>query len=125
MDELNNSFKIFGRLSGMNEMINSARTNRFGNSVLKKKETGRCEEAILVSNLKKFEGPVSISVMWIEPNYKRDPDNIEAGIKFILDALVKTEKIKNDGQRWIKEIRHLHGPPDKLYPRVIVTLFDR
>jgi len=34
---------------------------------------------------------------WIEPNRKRDPDNIAAGRKFIFDSLVAAGILKSDG----------------------------
>ena len=40
--------------------------------------------------LPKYE-QVSITITWYEPNEKRDPDNVMAGQKFILDGLVKPE----------------------------------
>lgn len=57
---------------------------------------------------------------WVEPGKRRDPDNIRAGVKFILDALVAEGALPGDG--W----RHVHGLSDTYevgpVPGVRVTL---
>lgn len=69
-----------------------------------------------------FRVPVSIDFKWTEPNQKRDPDNIIGGQKVILDALVICGVIPNDTQQWIKGIRHTFMGPDKLNPKIVVTV---
>jgi len=95
---------IPGRLPGENEIIKAAKQSGKGTSnryTKMKKAWGeyvadifrRCEldpvEAILVD------------IEWIEPDKRRDPDNIAAGKKFIFDGMVEAGFIDNDGWRQI------------------------
>ena len=41
--------------------------------------------------------PVRIEISWFLANQRRDPDNVSAGKKFILDALVKAGILRGDG----------------------------
>lgn len=115
-------FSIAGTLPGLNEIIDLARRNRFMAAKQKKKETARCQWAILAGSVPEFSVPVEICFTWHEPSYRRDPDNVCAGAKFILDALVKLRKIPEDSRRWVKEIRHVFPDPDRAHPRIEVEL---
>ena len=56
----------------------------------------------------KLEKPVFMEYLWVEPNRRRDLDNISSfGRKVIQDALVDTGVLKNDG--W----KHVVGFSDK------------
>ena len=55
-----------------------------------------------LKKLPKFQHPVSIHFHWVEKNQKRDIDNIAFAKKFILDALVKLGKLKDDNQQYVK-----------------------
>lgn len=46
--------------------------------------------------------PVKITFHWYEPNEKRDMDNVAFAKKFILDAMQKTGKLKNDNRKYVK-----------------------
>lgn len=53
--------------------------------------------------IKPFDGPVTLSFLYIEKNEKRDPDNIVAfAKKCILDGLVNARVITDDNQKYIK-----------------------
>lgn len=116
------SFCISGQLPGLNEITSSARYNRFAGASLKKKFTHLCQYSIKASTPPKFETPVHVEFVWIEPNLKRDPDNITAGAKFILDALVEEGVLPNDTRKWVHGITHVFETPDKLKPRILVTI---
>lgn len=116
------SFCISGQLPGLNELIKQMNYNRFAGAALKKKYTHLCQYSIKSSNPQKFDIPITIEFTWVEPNLKRDPDNITAGAKFILDALVKEGVIPNDTRRWVHGISHIFETPDKHRPRVGVTI---
>ena len=45
----------------------------------------------------RFDRPVLIHYRWIEPNRRRDKDNVAFAKKFILDALQEAGVIKSDG----------------------------
>lgn len=75
----------------------------------------------MAARLKPMIEPVDIRFHWIEPNMKRDKDNIRFAAKFILDALVKMGILKNDG--W-KSINNLYDKfsVNSNNPRIVVTL---
>lgn len=72
---------------------------------------------------KRITKPVFIKFEWYERNRKRDKDNIAFAKKFILDALVKSHVLKNDG--W----NEIEGFSDEFFvdpknPRIEVTLIE-
>ena len=113
-------FSIEGRLPGLNEMIEAAKSH-FG-AYASMKQTYTDMVAWLAKKLPKYQ-QVSITITWYEPNEKRDPDNIMAGQKFILDGLVKAGTIPNDTRRYIKSITHI-PELDRDNPRVEVEIVD-
>lgn len=101
--QLIQTFFIPWILPGANEIIKSARRTykpniRSGSqySTIKKQQTKEIAKIILATRIKKID-KVFLNIIWIEQNRKRDPDNIAAGIKFILDALQLANVIENDG----------------------------
>jgi hypothetical protein len=119
---MNANFTIDGRLPGLNEIIGAINIHRYKGATLKKKETARCMWAIIAGHVPTFTDPVRIGFRWIEPNMMRDPDNISAGAKYVLDALVQLKRIPNDTRRWVKSITHDFAEPDGVSPRVEVTI---
>ena len=110
--------KIPGRLPGLNEIIDAAKSH-FG-EYASMKETYTNMVGWLAKKLPKYQR-VNITITWYEPNEKRDPDNIMAGAKFILDGLVKAGTIPNDTRRYIKSITHI-PELDRENPRVEVEI---
>ena len=51
--------------------------------------------------LPRFEKPIKITFTWIEANKKRDLDNVAFAKKFILDAMVKYKKLKDDNRKFV------------------------
>lgn len=122
------------QLPGLNEIIlASSYTRKFRSpsgklitisryTDLKKKTQERISPFIKISKL----SPVilaDLEITWIEPNRKRDPDNISVGLKFILDGLVMFKVLKTDGWRHINNISHKFMVDKKNYG-VIVKLTD-
>ena len=88
------------KLPSLNEYINVCRTNKYAAASFKREQ----EESLMwfLKKLPKFQHPVSIHFHWVEKNQKRDIDNIAFAKKFILDALVKLGKLKDDNQQYVK-----------------------
>lgn len=92
---------VWGQLPGMNEFIDANRRNYHAGAKMKKE----AEYIVTVCARKtlgrwRASGPVFMRYVWIEPNMKRDKDNISGfGRKIIQDALVKAGYLKNDGWR--------------------------
>lgn len=114
-------FAVPGRLAGLNEHTQANRTNRFVGAEHKRKNQGMVARAIKAARLEPYDVPVEVRITFVEPNMRRDLDNIRHGAKYILDALVEEGVIKNDSQRYVKGIsdRYLVNPAN---PRVIVEL---
>jgi Holliday junction resolvase RusA-like endonuclease len=115
-------FTIPGRLPGMNEIINACRHNRYTGAAQKKAVTNECGWRILERKVPEFRRPVVVRIRFIEPDRRRDVDNIQSGTKFIMDALVMARVLPNDTREWLKGISHTFPPPDKSNPRIEVTV---
>ena len=87
------------KLPSLNEYINACRSNRFQGSKMKK---GIEEEiGVFIADLPRFSNPVTIHFHWVEENKRRDLDNICFAKKFILDAMVKFGKLKDDNRKYV------------------------
>ncbi len=116
------SFTIHGRLHGMNEIIEACRKNRYAGAEEKREQQATCFYAIREHRVQPVQSyPVTVSIEWVEPNTKRDPDNISAAKKFIFDALQEAGVLRNDSMKELGEIRESFTV-DAASPRVRVTL---
>lgn len=85
------------KLPSLNEYIKSCNSSRYkGNQM---KQDIQKQIYYFIKDLPKFENPVKINFLWIESDKRRDLDNICFAKKFILDALVKYGKLKNDNRK--------------------------
>lgn len=115
---------IPGRLPGLNELIEAERSNRYKGAQLKKDAERRiCAEIRRQLHGVHIRRPVMMRYLWVEPDRRRDRDNITAGRKFVQDALVRCKVLQNDG--W-KEIIGFSDDwaVDKARPRVEITITE-
>jgi len=92
------NFFIPGRFPGLNEVINTARSNKYASADQKKEHTVRVYNAIRLTlrDYKKLK-KVWITCTWVEKNRRRDPDNIiGGGKKYICDGLELAHMIEKD-----------------------------
>lgn len=91
--------KIEMRLPSLNDYIDVCRSDKYKAARFKR----QIEEgiALFLIPLPRIQKPVRIHFHWIEENKKRDLDNIAFAKKFILDALVKRGKLKDDNRRYV------------------------
>lgn len=87
------------KLPGLNDYVAACRANRFAGAEMKKRVDA--EIGLFVRGLPAFDFPVRITFVWQEANKRRDFDNIAFAKKFILDALVKEGKLKDDNRRCV------------------------
>jgi hypothetical protein len=113
-------FTIPGELPSMNEIIKAAKSHYAVYSKMKQENTELCGYAALKQ--KAISRPVKVIIQWYTKDLKKDPDNVSAGQKFILDGIVEAGIIPNDTRKYIKEITHMFPDPDKENPRVEVEL---
>jgi hypothetical protein len=87
----------------MNEIIKLAKAGRGKfNAYSREKSRLQIQIACLAAEarLPSFER-ARIAFRWVEPNRRRDPDNVSCGKKFILDALVFAGVLYGDTQAHI------------------------
>lgn len=118
-------FEIKGRMIGLNEYTNACRTNPYKANKLKHEQQAMVEQAFL-SDLRHFNEkvtkyPCSVKITWYEPNKRRDVDNIQFAIKFILDALVNVGFLEDDSQKYVTSVSH-EVKVDKENPRIEVVV---
>jgi len=87
------------KLPSLNEYINACRSNRFQGGKMKKDLEN--DISVFIAKLPRFEKPVRIHFHWVEGNKRRDLDNVAFAKKFILDALVKNGKLKDDNRKCV------------------------
>lgn len=87
------------KLPSLNQYIGACRSNAIYGSRMKRQM--EAEIGKYISDLPRIESPVKIHFLWQEENKRRDLDNIAFGKKFILDALVKAGKLKDDNRRCV------------------------
>lgn len=87
------------KLPSLNDYIRVCRTNRYKGAKFK----ADIENEIMwyINKLPVFTSPIHIKFHWIEENKRRDYDNVAFGKKFILDAMVKAGKLKDDNRRFV------------------------
>lgn len=115
---------IPGLLPGLNEYIEAERSykGKYKASAMKK----QAENVIgymIKTQLRgvHFTGPVVIKYTWVEPNRKRDKDNIAFAKKFVQDALVRMGVLDNDGWKHIEYFTDAFAV-DAKNPRVEVVI---
>ena len=123
------SFFIGQKLPGLNQILNKKGTKlKHGKGDLYHFEKKKIEEIVrknlVISKCPKFDRPVSIQFHWVEPDRRRDLDNIFSAKKFIIDALVKNKNLKNDGQKHVVELVDTIET-NKSKPGVWVTITER
>ena len=114
--------EIPGRLPGLNEIIAAAKSHYAKYSTEKKERTEEVAWLAKKAGLPKYER-AHLVITWYEPNSRRDPDNVMAGQKFILDGLVQAGVLPGDSQKYIAGIVHRFRV-DKRRPRVEVEIID-
>lgn len=106
---------------GLNEIIKVAKAHPMAYCSMKQRWGELVCLYIKQAKLKPMKGPVQIHLAWVEKTRRRDPDNVRAGSKFILDALVKAGILAGDSQRIIWQISDSFSV-DKHRWRVEVTV---
>lgn len=67
--------------------------------------------------------PVTLSSLYFEPSASRDPSNVDGGaMKALLDALVESGILPDDGWKWIRPPHTYSWELDKSDPRVELTM---
>jgi len=85
----------------LNDQINSARSHWAKSAATKREWTNTI--SLLSSNLPKFPDKVWIELFYSVKTFsRRDPDNISASRKFLMDGLVQSGVIKSDSLKIVQ-----------------------
>lgn len=87
------------KLPSCNDYINACRYNKYYGAKMKKDIEEQI--GIYIRELPAYDKPVTINFHWIESNKRRDLDGICFAKKFILDAMVKAGKLKDDNRNCV------------------------
>ena len=115
-------FTIQGRFPSLNDYVAAERANRKFGASMKRRETKRAASA--AEHLAKFTNPVVVAFKWVEPNMRRDVDNIAFAHKFILDGLVAAGVLEGDSRKYVIGLQDEFPEPDPDNPRVEVTVIE-
>lgn len=100
-------FEIHRRLPSLNDYIHKINRNRFvGNKFKQDIQESICWEIKTQLKDLKINKPVILNITWVEENKRRDVDNVYSAIKYIQDALVQMQVIKNDNSKNVVDVRH-------------------
>lgn len=87
------------KLPSLNDYTRACRTNsKYANKIKQELEQ---QIGLYLISVPKFDKPVKINFTWIEANKRRDYDNVCFAKKFILDAMVKFGKLKDDNRKCV------------------------
>ena len=105
-----NSFIIKQKLPSLNDTLRYNRTNMYMGAKFKKEVEEvigwAIRRALTAKTLHRVEVPVIVKIEWHEKTIKRDADNIQSSVKFILDALVNKGVLVDDSRKYVKQIQH-------------------
>jgi hypothetical protein len=124
-------------LDGLNELVAAERSGyRVGNALKRKNgmnAEASCLYAMRVSGWETPNAKCRVTLTFVEPHDRRDPDNIFGGAKFILDGIISRSERKSfgagavvdDSQRWI-ELRFGDIEIDREHPgcRVLIETLE-
>lgn len=91
--------EIGTKLPSLNEYIRVCRKNKY--EAARFKADIESVISIFIRSLPCFEKPVKLHFRWVESTRRRDQDNVAFAKKFILDAMVKSGKLKDDNRRYV------------------------
>lgn len=115
---------ILGKLPGLNEYISAERANKYKGAKMKRD----CENIVVLAARKHLKGikiknPVEMHYLWIEPNNRRDRDNVAFAKKFIQDALVSAGVLEEDDYKHVVGFSDRFGV-DKNNPRIEIKIIE-
>lgn len=111
---------VDGRMPGLND-YDAQNSNWRKNGKAKKLWSGLVAEAAKVVARNAKYDLVDIHYHWIEPNKKRDKDNVRFAAKFVNDGLVKAGVIPADGWKNVNNLSDSFSV-DSERPRVEITV---
>lgn len=119
---MNRSLWIPAPMPGLNEIIAACERSPYAWGKIKKRWSATVKLYAIQQRFDPIPGPAHFAIELVEPNRKRDPDNVLAGaLKITLDALRMSGLLQNDGWKHILSISPSYRV-DKLRPGVRLTV---
>ncbi len=87
------------KLPSLNDYIRVCRGNKY--KAAKYKADIEQEIGLFLAKMPKWDNPIKIHFHWVEGTKRRDLDNIAFAKKFILDSMVKHNKLKDDNRKCV------------------------
>lgn len=87
------------KLPSLNDYTKWCRGNKY--LAAKKKAEIEAEIGLYLAEMPKWDNPIKIHFTWVEGNKRRDLDNVCFAKKFILDSMVKHNKLKDDNRKCV------------------------
>lgn len=115
---MSQTFVIPGRFVSLNEFYRMGPQQQ---ARVKGEHDGRVAEAARVAKVRPCKRRVRYHCHWVEPNRRRDLDNVAFAKKFVQDGLVKAGVLRNDTHHEIAGFSDSFSYDPK-NPRIIVTL---
>ena len=121
----NNHFVIREKLPSLNEVISANRTDKHKGAKLKRRVQDEIGQYIRIA-VQQGHAYVQhnrciVSVIWHEKTKRRDADNVESAVKFILDAMVEQGIIKDDSRKYVAQVYHHIVDDDEDYVEVFIN----
>ena len=117
-------FIITNKLAGLNEYTLKCRTHYAVGAKFKKEQQEIVKNSIINQGLKSFNTPIFVKFKWIEPNRRRDYDNIAFGKKYIFDAFQELNLLKNDNWNYVAGFEDTFAI-DKENPRIEIEIYEK
>lgn len=102
---MDNKCVFKGRLPSLNEYIKVLNSNRYQANNFKQAIENELVWTIESSKMRPVDKPCIVYVIFHEKDRRRDIDNIYSANKYILDSLRKAGIIKNDSQKYVKDVK--------------------
>ncbi len=99
-------YQIKGRLPTLNEYIEICKRNKYIAEKLEYRARAICAAACKGVPVLDPAHKYTVNLLWHFKDFKTDPDNIYFAVKFVLDGLVISAKLPNDGCKNIGDINH-------------------
>ena len=92
-------YEIPMKLPSLNDYTKECRKNKYAGARYKAKYENII--GLYLMKMPRWTTPIKIHFTWVEGSKRRDPDNVYFAKKFILDAMVKYGKLKDDNRKWV------------------------
>ena len=92
-------YEIPFKLPSLNDYTRACRSSKYAGAIFK----AQWEQMIglYLMKMPRWTKPIKIHFIWVEGSKRRDQDNVYFAKKFILDALVKYGKLKDDNRKCV------------------------